>query len=297
MKRKGFTLIELLVVISIIAVLMCILMPALNRARMLAIQLVCGTNLKGIASAMMVYARDNMEDYPRAGGAGSIWSAEGKILYWDGGLSGTEYEAFGVAADEETGEITYAGAATITSSFFYLVKYAGIPPKQFVCRGDEGYKEFKMSYFPYALVKDMKRAWDFGDGSVPNRIYPGEFVSYTYQMPYSRSRSNVTSFGIIDQSNPSTPIAADRNPNLDKNTPTDGSANSMAHRQKGQNVVYKDGSASFEDNPNVGMGGDNIYTCLTSTGGEFAPTREGQRYPWDDKDAYLVSERNFRTTP
>ncbi len=57
--KKGFTLIELLVVISIIAVLMAIMMPALGKARESAKRLVCGTNLKQTYMCMGLYAADN----------------------------------------------------------------------------------------------------------------------------------------------------------------------------------------------------------------------------------------------
>jgi prepilin-type N-terminal cleavage/methylation domain-containing protein/prepilin-type processing-associated H-X9-DG protein len=53
---KGFTLIELLVVISIIAVLLAVLMPALNKARELGQRAVCLDNLKEIMQANEVYA-------------------------------------------------------------------------------------------------------------------------------------------------------------------------------------------------------------------------------------------------
>jgi len=58
-KRKAFTLIELLVVIAIIAVLMAILMPALNRAREQGQRAVCLSNLKQLTLAWIMYADEN----------------------------------------------------------------------------------------------------------------------------------------------------------------------------------------------------------------------------------------------
>jgi prepilin-type N-terminal cleavage/methylation domain-containing protein len=70
-KRKGFTLVELLVVIAIIALLMAILMPALNRARELGRRAVCLGNLKQLALAWVMFADENDGDLVdgRAGAA------------------------------------------------------------------------------------------------------------------------------------------------------------------------------------------------------------------------------------
>jgi prepilin-type N-terminal cleavage/methylation domain-containing protein len=55
MKHKAFTLIELLVVISIIAVLMSIMFPALSRARSVSKRVVCANNLHQNAVALFAY--------------------------------------------------------------------------------------------------------------------------------------------------------------------------------------------------------------------------------------------------
>ena len=63
-KRKGFTLVELLVVIAIIALLMAVLLPALNRAREMGKRAVCQSQIKQIGVAWYLYCDDDAEKVP-----------------------------------------------------------------------------------------------------------------------------------------------------------------------------------------------------------------------------------------
>jgi prepilin-type N-terminal cleavage/methylation domain-containing protein len=66
MRSKGFTLVELLVVISVTAVLMAILMPALSKAQQQGKTVVCLSNLRQMAIASQVYINNNDGYYPIA---------------------------------------------------------------------------------------------------------------------------------------------------------------------------------------------------------------------------------------
>ena len=57
--KKAFTLIELLVVIAIIALLLAVIMPALNKAKDIAKMVVCLSNHKTLVMAWKAYSADN----------------------------------------------------------------------------------------------------------------------------------------------------------------------------------------------------------------------------------------------
>ncbi len=88
-KIAAFTLIELLVVISIIALLVGILLPALGAARETARGVVCQTHLKNLSTAFVAYATDNNQWWPgwakldvvdRENKYGGSWIPSGPML-------------------------------------------------------------------------------------------------------------------------------------------------------------------------------------------------------------------------
>ncbi|MCK4904884.1 type II secretion system protein [bacterium] len=99
--RSGFTLIELLVVVAIIGILAAVLLPALGRARDLAVRARCMNNLHQLILSNILYANDNDQYLPgpygisQCDGAGSQCVSAAKVmtgkLYTGGYLTNLDY--------------------------------------------------------------------------------------------------------------------------------------------------------------------------------------------------------------
>lgn len=79
---SAFTMIELLVVISIVALLVALLIPALAQSRLRAREVVCGSDIRTLSHATIVYATDNfglMPDLSLKPGTTSTYTND---LYW-----------------------------------------------------------------------------------------------------------------------------------------------------------------------------------------------------------------------
>jgi prepilin-type N-terminal cleavage/methylation domain-containing protein/prepilin-type processing-associated H-X9-DG protein len=290
-RTMGFTLVELLVVIGIIALLISILLPSLNKARETANRAKCASNLHQIGLAILLYQNENQQLSPRTvmdttGAPTPTWGYQG--------TAGT-LDPFGSVQT-----IGQAGINNVSESFFLLARIEQLTAAVFICPSSNA------------------EAWDFGGGSNSAQNWVdwngttgiGKNLSYSYENPFA-SNTAISNGWQLKNPDATYAVASDLNPgtsvpnstknvvNVATNDPSSNmrNGNSANHQQDGQNVLYGDGHAEWMNNPFCGSQHDNIFTGRNnSSGGTNEPFVSGgscskgnsSTSPYDNLDSILL---------
>ena len=258
--KAGFTLVELLVVIGIIALLISILLPSLNKARETANRVKCGSNLSQIYRAILLYTDSNKGKYPR-----TIFApGANPIPVWGSGSA---------TASTNTDPFSGTGAPApndVSAALWLLIRTQDLVPEVFTC--------------PSGIAE----RWDYGGGSNTANHWvnfkPGSpaetknLLGYSYQNPYPSNDAQAAGFKLDNTTTAEFAIMADINPGQTStygaNNPANATATSSAsdtrqgnsanHSSEAQNVLYGDGHVELQTSPYVSVGKDNIYCARTA---------------------------------
>ncbi len=256
------TIVVFLVLLYLVAI--CIFWLGTRGSPSISQRVVCGTNLKGLGTAMDVYANDCEGRFPQLPGTG-LWS---KKLGFAFDLAKPDFKA--------GGEQHNVGR-TITASWYLLVRECDVSPKAFVCTSDKVIKPFDEKN-PRKL--DIVELWDFG-------TEPHKHVSYAMHNPYGAYPAGTkrpASFAIAADMSPWFRLGDFVKPDSsftdwEKNTALMSpyfsvpsterwqiqQANAFSHNREGQNVVFADGHSEYVKTTDVGVKHDNIYTYWSAS--------------------------------
>ncbi len=248
-QRTAFTFLELLVVLVLIVFCSAISLAGLARARETANRVKCGSNLRQIGQAMMLYANENNGHYPR-----TFYDPKR-----DAPTAYTHSESANPFKDSPD-------ANDVTAALFLLLRTQDLTAAVFVC------------------PSDFRSPWDYGPkGNVQfvSNFPDANHLSYGLTNPYASEAAVKDGFKWKSDLKADFALAADINPGSDILTKlTDTSpreqiekGNSNNHQREGQNVLYGDLHVDFTQSPLCGVDQDNIYTYGVSgakqpTGGE-----------------------------
>jgi prepilin-type N-terminal cleavage/methylation domain-containing protein/prepilin-type processing-associated H-X9-DG protein len=260
-RTKGFTLVELLVVIGIIALLISILLPSLNRARETANRVKCASNLRQIGQAIQLYSNENRGAFPR-----TYFDGSGKLY------SNTVTNMGSQASDPFVGgNASATGQNNVPASLFLLLRTQEIGSEVFTCPSSNQEKD----------------NFEGGANTALNRCNFTQLnrnLSYSYANPYPTATAIGSGYKLNNSLTPDFAVAADINPGVtgSNNNVTGVRTNSSAsdmkngnsnnHGGDGQNVLYGDGHVEFQNNPFCGVQKDNIFTQSDATSPSFVPT-------------------------
>lgn len=278
-RYRGFTFAEALIVVAILGLLMGLVGPAIMQAREAVRRTKCQQHLSGLGKALHSYAAEFKDNWP--------------------------------AVAKVSNKIDTMG------SLWLLVKYEHADCESFVCPSD-------------TLGDIYKGKFEADDPFPKVTTYNHYSISYSYQVPQhvvgspANDSLDTTSFAVM----------ADRSPfdtDRDNNGTTEGKLisalsgwasapkttgddirgwlanrpeadrlefNSSNHRGDGQNVLYRDGHATWHNNPLVGIDYDNIYTRQNTSGATNLEHRAvgvaitDTDTPRTNEDSYLRTIRN-----